>query len=467
MVSKPHGGKLIRRIVVERTRERILSERHEYPSVQIDHGRAIDLENIAHGVYSPLKGFLTSDDFQSVLDNMQPRIKNLKVRQVNPALEGKHYPSASLVVSEYFGIWNAWSALGAMGDMSKRALEVPRVEELLKAEGLSREDTLRLIELIDSNYIVMDRKAVEEALHVLLGHEPKELLEYEPWVRKVEATKETIEEAISSVEERNGFAIVEFESPFNIISKVARKLVWEKGYRGAVVVNHNFHGKAQLYFRVSPKETDRISVPTIIKKLRDHGIKAMKGAFAINQWLIEEGLLKVENPPREGPVRLDKVKVKWNETIAWAWGGYYSRVFINVKGREPHGVVPPEKFQEVRDEVAELIKSIRGPNGEKWDTKVFYPEEIYPVAKGDKPDMIVYLDDLNWRAAGTLGYETPYLQENDTGPDDAVHAEYGVFSLYLPGMDEAKRIQLTIYDFAPTVLKLFGMRKPLRGRSIV
>jgi len=57
--------------------------------------------------------------------------------------------------------------------------------------------------------------------------------------------------------------------------------------------------------------------------------------------------------------------------------------------------------------------------------------------------------------------------ENDLGPDDAVHAEYGVFSLYLPGMSEAKRTQFTIYDFAPTVLKLFGMEKPLRGRSLV
>ncbi len=71
MVSKPHGGKLIRRVAAEKTRMRILSEQHEYPSVEIDHGKAIDLENIAHGVYSPLRGFLTSDDFQSVLDHIR------------------------------------------------------------------------------------------------------------------------------------------------------------------------------------------------------------------------------------------------------------------------------------------------------------------------------------------------------------------------------------------------------------
>jgi predicted AlkP superfamily phosphohydrolase/phosphomutase len=209
---------------------------------------------------------------------------------------------------------------------------------------------------------------------------------------------------------------------------------------------------------------------TAVIIVSDHGIKAMKGAFAINQWLIEEGLLKIKNPEilkERRQVRFNELDVDWSKTIAWAWGGYYSRVFLNVKGREPHGIIEPENYHKVRDEVAELIKTIRGPNGEKWDTKVFYPEEIYPIAKGDKPDMMVYLDDLNWRAAGTLGYETPYLLENDLGPDDAVHAEYGVFALYLPGMEESRQISLTIYDFAPTVLKLFGMEKPLRGRSVV
>lgn len=73
MVSKPHGGKLVRRVVAPKTRERILSEQGEYPRAEVDHGRAIDLENIAHGVYSPLRGFLTGDDFQSVLDHMRLR----------------------------------------------------------------------------------------------------------------------------------------------------------------------------------------------------------------------------------------------------------------------------------------------------------------------------------------------------------------------------------------------------------
>jgi len=209
---------------------------------------------------------------------------------------------------------------------------------------------------------------------------------------------------------------------------------------------------------------------TAISIVSDHGIKAMKGAFAINQWLIDEGLLKIKNGEvlkENNPVSFEKLEVEWDKTIAWGWGGYYARIFLNVKGREPKGVFEASEYEEVREEISGLIRSIRGPNGEKWDTRVYYPEEIYKKTKGDKPDMLVYLDNLSWRAAGTLGYENPYLLENDTGPDDAVHSEYGVFSLYLPWMEEAKIVETTIYDFAPTILRLFGIKKDLNGKSLV
>ncbi len=246
--------------------------------------------------------------------------------------------------------------------------------------------------------------------------------------------------------------------------------------------NHHLHEKNSKYKDVIPdyyKLLDReigkllklVDLDeTAIAIVSDHGIKAMKGAFAINQWLIEEGLLKVKGGKvinRECPTRLDKVEVDWDRSVAWAWGGYYSRVFLNVKGREAKGIINPDDYGKVRDEIAEMLKNIRGPNGEKWDTKVFYPERLYPVAKGDKPDMMVYFDNLSWRAAGTVGYDSPYLRENDTGPDDAVHDEYGVFSLYLPGLEKKREITCTIYDFAPTILKLFGVKSALMGECLI
>ena len=58
------------------------------------------------------------------------------------------------------------------------------------------------------------------------------------------------------------------------------------------------------------------------------------------------------------------------------------------------------------------------------------PREVYSEVTGDPPDLMVYLDDLNWRPAGTLGWDTLYLPENDRGPDDAEHDWNGVFLIH-------------------------------------
>ena len=160
----------------------------------------------------------------------------------------------------------------------------------------------------------------------------------------------------------------------------------------------------------------------------DHGAKAMKGAFAVNQWLIEEGYLKLrKEPDRPGAdLRLDMVD--WERTVAWGWGGYYARIFLNVKGREPQGVVEKEHYWDVLEELRRKLESIRGPNGEKWETRVYAPRELYPEVRGDPPDLMVYFDDLSWRSAGTIGWPSMYLEENDRGPDDAVHDWIGVFA---------------------------------------
>ncbi len=207
---------------------------------------------------------------------------------------------------------------------------------------------------------------------------------------------------------------------------------------------------------------------TAVLVVSDHGAKGMKGAFCINEWLAEEGYLVLKERPSE-KVSLDKTEVDWARTRAWGWGGYYARIFLNVQGREPQGVIAPEDYEKEREEIAQRLKAIIGPNGERWATRVFKPEEIYPENNGDPPDLMVYLDDLWWRAAGTMGHPSLYLPENDTGPDDAVHAEDGVFILYNPRERQAKEINASIYDIAPTILHLMRLEIPqdMEGKSIL
>ncbi|MCD6562730.1 MAG: alkaline phosphatase family protein [Thermoproteales archaeon] len=192
---------------------------------------------------------------------------------------------------------------------------------------------------------------------------------------------------------------------------------------------------------------------TVISIVSDHGAKRMKGAFVINQWMIKEGYMKLQKSVGQG-TELKDAPVDWKNTLAWGWGGYYARIFLNVKGREPYGIIEPEDYEHYRDELKEKIQRIRGPNGEEWKTKVYRPEELYPVVRGDPPDLIVYFDDLYWRSAGTLGWPTMYLKENDRGPDDAVHDWIGVFTLYDPeNTVDRKEKRVDIQDISKIYLE--------------
>lgn len=214
---------------------------------------------------------------------------------------------------------------------------------------------------------------------------------------------------------------------------------------------------------------DFIDDDTVVLVVSDHGAKAMQGAFCINQWLVEEGYLVLKQIPH-GVTDLDGLEVDWSRTRAWGWGGYYARIFFNVRDREPCGIIDPRHYEEERAVLMEKLKNIRDPSGRLMATRVYRPEELYRECRGNPPDLMVYLDDLNWRSAGTLGHGGLYLAENDTGPDDAVHDCQGVFILWDPRHKYGRRVTgAEIRDIAPTVLEVMGLPRPpgMGGRSLL
>lgn len=67
----PHGGHLIHRICNVQEREEWLRKAPTLPKLTIDAWAISDLELIAIGAFSPLKGFMNSDDYRSVLTKMR------------------------------------------------------------------------------------------------------------------------------------------------------------------------------------------------------------------------------------------------------------------------------------------------------------------------------------------------------------------------------------------------------------
>lgn len=185
----------------------------------------------------------------------------------------------------------------------------------------------------------------------------------------------------------------------------------------------------------------------------DHGSMAMRGCFCINQWLEERGYLVLNHPPPAPGTPLEQVDVDWSRTTVWGAGGYYARLFLNVQGREPLGVLTREQATELRQTIAAELRATVGPDGEPMRVEILDPRELYRSVVGDAPDLMVYFDELRIRSAGTMGHPSLFLTENDSGPDDAVHSPYGVF-LFAPGRGHEGRElpPFSVIDVTPTLL---------------
>ena len=71
MTSRPHGGRLVNRVVTGRRRELLLEEAKELTKITLSDDWTVDLVNIAKGVFSPLEGFMVQEEFLSVLYDMR------------------------------------------------------------------------------------------------------------------------------------------------------------------------------------------------------------------------------------------------------------------------------------------------------------------------------------------------------------------------------------------------------------
>lgn len=206
---------------------------------------------------------------------------------------------------------------------------------------------------------------------------------------------------------------------------------------------------------------------TAVWVVSDHGAQRMDGGFCLNDWLLREGFLTLKTP-LSGVRRFELADVDWARTTAWADGGYTGQVFLNCVGREPQGVVEPDDVDAVCAALRAKLQALHDPAGRPMSTRVFRPEDTYDELLGFPPDLIVHLDDLRWRCVGSVGHADLFVYDDEAGPDDANHAQAGLYVLSHPSLN-AGRHDATLYDVVPTTLKLLGLPRPprLSGRALV
>ncbi|HDM67200.1 MAG TPA: DHH family phosphoesterase [Thermoplasmatales archaeon] len=182
----------------------------------------------------------------------------------NPIIKGEdpsRYPSASWIINEYLGNpLNLYSILGVVGDHEGRIKNNPviwnKIEGFCKEKKLSFDDLLRMVALIDSNYKLGKKNAVEEAPWVLLeANNPQDILGNSEWNENLKLLEDEINSQLSQpLEVKDGVIIKRMNTPYNIISTVTRRLAWGEKKPTIVINTGFFKNEDQFYARSLEKD---------------------------------------------------------------------------------------------------------------------------------------------------------------------------------------------------------------------
>jgi len=197
---------------------------------------------------------------------------------------------------------------------------------------------------------------------------------------------------------------------------------------------------------------------------------------AVSRWLRRGGLgrwetwlkdrlgEKISLFPRSGRVDLQDA-VDWSRTKAYSFG-YHGQVFLNVRGREPQGIVEPgAQYEQVRDELIEALLAWRDPqDGQPVVTKLVRREEIYHGPRLEEaPDLVLVMRNFAYitRQGYEFGYGGGAVFSPPTTHESGSHRLEGVVVASGPGVRNLGEIEaVSIMDLAPTILYLLGERIP-------
>jgi predicted AlkP superfamily phosphohydrolase/phosphomutase len=213
--------------------------------------------------------------------------------------------------------------------------------------------------------------------------------------------------------------------------------------------------------------------------LSDHGFGPVRKTFYLNTWLAAKGFLAV-GPAEEaagaggaatapersllrrllGGFRRQKRKgIRWDRTQAYFYNtGQLHGIGINLKGREPGGIVPPGEYETVRKSVMESLAGARDPeNGKVVVEQIFRREDLYTGPHVEDAPDIVFVPNYEYMVSDRIRSRPFRKREDGRG----VHRRDGIFLLKGAGIREGYPVEgATLLDMAPTILHLLGLPVP-------
>ncbi len=246
--------------------------------------------------------------------------------------------------------------------------------------------------------------------------------------------------------------------------------------------------------------------------MSDHGGGPLKGLIHVNNWLLQQGLLRLKGSipsrfryllyrlgftpmaiydllVRVGLGKLKKAVVRgrgrslltslflsfndvdWDSTIAYSTGNV-GQIFLNVKGREPKGTVDAADYERIRDQVRSKLEQWRH-DGSPVVEGVFYPEEIWTGENlPSAPDLLFLPRGLEYFGFGEFEFGSNKVFESLRRGISGTHRMEGIGLWWGSGISVSSSntlIDQRLHDLAPTIIHLLGAPVPtyMQGRVLL
>ncbi|RME60600.1 hypothetical protein D6779_01890 [Candidatus Parcubacteria bacterium] len=296
----------------------------------------------------------------------------------------------------------------------------------------------------------------------------------------------------------------------------------QHAYWHLMEAQHPQYGNAilQIYQRVDEAigqiiaTLEKIPGEKTIFVVSDHGGGALRWVLNLNRWLADEGLLAFQSgskgiitrvrgktlqtlsaiykqfiPPtlrariraQLGNRKFTQIKgsletqllaapIDWQHTQVYALGAG-GNLFINLKGREPQGIVPEgTDYESLREQVIKRLYTLKDPEtGQAIIKRVYRREEIYNGKYlPNAPDLIIeWMDYTTW-GRGRYDSHAPLFEaqnhlEFSTIPLTGTHRPYGILIMYgdtVVSDSNSLARPPHIIDIAPTILGLLNIPIP-------
>ncbi len=204
---------------------------------------------------------------------------------------------------------------------------------------------------------------------------------------------------------------------------------------------------------------DHVGPDTLVIAMSDHGFTSWRRTFHLNAWLHQHGYLAVKDETLPAGLELF-TNLDWARTRAYGFG--LNALYVNLKGREKDGIVPPADRDALLAELKQALETTIDPHtGKPAVGHVYLRDQTY----SDGGQRAIGPDAVIGYAKGTRGSDESALGEVErevlTDNDKAWSGDHEMDSPAVPGIlatsRPLKRPARNLRELNASVLAEFGI----------